>query len=394
MQINAIYCGDCAQTLAYFPECSVDLIYVDPPFFSNKQYEIIWGNGYELKAFEDRWKGGIKNYIAWMEPKIRECYKVLKSTGSMYLHCDWHANAHLRILMDKIFGENYFRNEIIWYYRGGGVPKNDFAKRHATILGYTKSNKYTFNVDDVRDQYSRDSLERLQYVARAFRGEKVYDNYRPNPKGKHPDDVWLIQPTMPSSKERWGYPTQKPERLLERILLASSNPMDIVLDPMCGCGTAIAVAHKLGRRWIGIDVSPKACKIMVKRMQKLGVKITENDIVGLPKTVEELKAMVPFEFQDWAIEKLYARPSKSKVGDFGVDGWLPDGRPLQIKQSDDIGRNVVDNFETAIRRQGKKAGMIIAFSFGKGAHEEKARAKLEEGLEIELKTVEEFLKET
>jgi DNA modification methylase len=393
MQINAIHCGDCQQVLAYFPENSVDLIYIDPPFFSNRYYEIIWGNGYELRAFEDRWKGGIQNYIAWMLPKMRECHRILKPTGSMYLHCDWHANAHLRILMDSIFGENYFRNEIIWYYRGGGVPKNDFAKRHATILRYTKSDKRTFNVDAVREPYSRDSLERLQYVARAFRGNKVYDKYRPNPEGKHPDDVWLIQPTMPSSKERLGYPTQKPERLLERILLASSNPMDIVLDPMCGCGTAIAVAHKLGRRWIGIDVSPVACKVMMMRMQKLGIKMAENDIVGLPKSVEELKDMVPFEFQNWITQKLYARPSKSKVGDFGVDGWLADGRPLQIKQSDDIGRNVVDNFETAIRRQRKKAGMIVAFSFGKGANEEVARAKLEEGLEIELKAVEELVEE-
>ncbi|MDH5460207.1 MAG: site-specific DNA-methyltransferase, partial [Candidatus Bathyarchaeota archaeon] len=162
MKPNTIYCGDCAQILASFPECSIDLIYVDPPFFSNRQYEIIWGNGYEFRAFEDRWKGGIKNYIAWMEPKIRECHRVLKPTGTMYLHCDWHANAHLRILMDKIFGENYFKNEIIWYYRGGGVPKKDFARRHDTILRYIKSNKYTFNVDEVRVPYSEDSKERLR----------------------------------------------------------------------------------------------------------------------------------------------------------------------------------------------------------------------------------------
>ena len=102
---NAIYCGDCKKVLAQFPEGSVDMIYVDPPFFSNRQYEVLWGDGYELRAFEDRWKGGIENYIAWMEPKLRECRRVLKDTGTMYLHCDWHANAHLRILMDKIFGE-------------------------------------------------------------------------------------------------------------------------------------------------------------------------------------------------------------------------------------------------------------------------------------------------
>jgi DNA modification methylase len=126
-------------------------------------------------------------------------------------------------------------------------------------------------VDEVRQEYSNDSLKRLKYTAKAFRGKKVYDTYRPNPKGKHPDDVWQIQPTMPSSKERLGYPTQKPEALLEYIIKASSNPTGIVLDPMCGSGTTIAVAHKLGRSWVGIDVSPAACKLMVRRMQKLTV---------------------------------------------------------------------------------------------------------------------------
>lgn len=115
MKLNSIYCGDCQRVLgntSEFPDESVDLIYADPPFFSNKQYEVLWGDGYELRAFEDRWKGGIENYIAWMEPKLRECHRVLKNSGAMYLHCDWHANAHLRILMDQIFGPSNFRNEI------------------------------------------------------------------------------------------------------------------------------------------------------------------------------------------------------------------------------------------------------------------------------------------
>jgi DNA modification methylase len=387
--VNKIFCGNCQNIMAqYIPDNSIDLIYADPPFFTEKKYEVIWGDGYEIRAYEDRWKGGIQNYLAWMEPKLRECHRVLKPTGSIYLHCDWHANAHLRILMDKIFGENYFRNEIIWYYRGGGVPKNDFAKRHATILRYTKSNKCTFNVDDVRDHYSTDSLERLQYVARAFRGEKVYDNYRPNPKGKHPDDVWLIQPTMPSSKERLGYPTQKPAKLLDRIIKASSNPMDVVLDPFCGCGTAIAVAHKRGRRWIGIDVSPTACKLMFKRLQKLCPTLKfEETVIGMPKTIEELRALQPFEFQNWVVQKLGGRVSAKKIGDMGIDGFTFDLKPIQVKQSDNVGRTVVDNFETAMHRVKAKRGIIVALSFGKGAYEEVARAKMQDGLEIELTTV-------
>ena len=393
METNIIYCGDNIEVMRrYLLDNSVDLIYADPPFFSNKQYEVLWGDGYELRSFEDRWKGGIQNYIAWMEPRLRECHRVLKETGSMYLHCDTHANAHLRILMDKIFGEKNFQNEVIWYYRGGGVPKKAFANRHDTIFFYTKGDENTFNVDDVRQEYSEDSLERLKYVARAFRGKRIYDKYRPNPKGKHPDDVWQIQPTMPSSKERFGYPTQKPERLLEPIIKASSNPRDIVLDPFCGCGTTIAVAHRLGRRWIGIDVSPTACKLMAKRMRTIGAK--EVKIIGLPKTVDELKALQPFEFQNWVFEKLHGRVNPKKVGDMGIDGWVELDVPTQVKQSDNVGRNVVDNFETAIERLGKKRGVIVAFSFSKGAYEEVARAKNEKGYDIKLKTVEEILKET
>jgi DNA modification methylase len=396
METNTIYCGDNIEVMKhYIPDNSIDLIYADPPFFSNKQYEVLWGDGYELRSFEDRWKGGINNYIAWMEPRLRECHRVLKEKGTMYLHCDSHANAHLRILMDKIFDEKNFRNEIIWYYRGGGVPKKGFGSRHDTIFFYSKGSDYIFNVDDVRQEYSKDSKERLKYVARAFRGKRVYDKYRPNPKGKHPDDVWQIQPTMPSSKERFGYPTQKPERLLEPIIKASSNLMDIVLDPFCGCGTTIAVAHKLGRRWIGIDVSPTACKLMAKRMRSIGAK--EIKIIGLPKTLEELKALAPFEFQNWVFEKLHGRVNPKKVGDMGIDGWIELDIPTQVKQSENVGRIVVDKFETAIRRYGKKQGVIIAFSFTKDAYEEVARVKLLDNmnkLDIKLKTAEEILKET
>jgi len=114
MEVNAIYEGDNLEIMSKFPSNSVDLIYADPPFFSNRQYEVIWDDGAEIRAFQDRWKGGIEHYITWMEPRLKECQRLLRETGSMYLHCDWHANAHLRILMDRIFGENNFRNEIVW----------------------------------------------------------------------------------------------------------------------------------------------------------------------------------------------------------------------------------------------------------------------------------------
>lgn len=402
MKTNVIYCGDCAKVMVnYIPDNSIDLLYADPPFFSNKQYEVIWGDGYELRSFEDRWKGGIENYIAWMEEKLRECHRVLKQTGSIYLHCDYHASHHLKILMDDIFGLNHFRNEIIWSYKRYTAASNRFQRLHDVILFYSKSKKVIFN--DLREEYSSksgkaDSHYKQDGDGRWYRwqkrkGKKAYKVYLS--EGKRMGDVWDISIINASAKERLGYPTQKPEALLERIIKSSSNRGNILLDPFCGCGTTLAVAHKLKpkRKWIGIDVSPTACKLMVKRMRKLGVNISKDNIIGLPRTLTEIRKLQPFEFQNWVCEKLLARQSAKKTGDMGIDGWLIDGRPLQVKQSERIGRNVIDNFETAIKRRNKKHGMIVAFSFGKGAIEEVARAKNKEGLYIELKTVKEIIDE-
>lgn len=450
MKTNVIYCGDCTQVMHnHVLNESVDLIYIDPPFFSERNYEVLWGNGYEKRSFEDRWKGGIENYIAWMEPKMRECHRVLKSTGSMYLHCDWHADAYLRILMDKVFGESNLINEIVWKrtsaHTGEGKVRR-FGAVHDVILFYAKGNAYTFNpqyvpldedyvakfyrhtdeegrryrhsdltASEVRHgesgkpwkgidisarglhwKYTISRLEELVKEGRIYFPKKVggvpsYKRYLDEIKGQLLQDMWIdIQPVQAQSKERQGYPTQKPESLLERIIKTASKPTDTILDPMCGCGTAIFVAHKLKRHWIGIDVSPTACKLMAKRMRSIG---TSPEIIGLPKTLEEIKLMQPFEFQNWVMEQLIAHPSKRMVGDMGIDGRLIDGTPIQVKHSEQVGRNVIDNFETAIKRETKKKGVVVALSFGKGAYEEVARAKNQEGIEIELKTVEDLIKE-
>lgn len=385
-QTNTVYCGDCKEVLRHFPENCVDLIYLDPPFFSNKQYEVIWNDGYELRAFEDRWKGGIQNYVAWMAERIVECYRVMKNSGLFYLHCDWHAGHYLKVECDKLFGYNNFRNEIVWCYSGGGISKKDFPSKHDTIFRYSKSDNYIYHPE------FRPYSEGTQQRGRTQVKGKYFDSGL-RKEGTPVNDWWtdIKYIHSPTDKEKLGYPTQKSEALLERIINTSSNPTEIVLDPFCGCGTAIAVAHKLGRRWIGIDVSPTACKLMAKRMRLLRATFSE---IGLPKTVDELKQLQPFEFQNWVMEKLYGRVNPRKVGDMGIDGYYIDGSPIQVKQSEDIGRNVVDNFESAMRRIKKNKGIIVAFSFGKGAYEEVARVKNEQGLEITLKTVEEILKET
>jgi len=401
METNVIYCGDNTEVLRrHIPDNSIDLIYADPPFFSNRQYEILWGDGYELRAFEDRWKGGINNYIAWMKPKIAECRRVLKETGSIYLHCDYHASHRLRELMDGIFGEDNFRNEIIWYYRRWPAGREQFQRNHDNIYFYTKSSEgiHTFNpqyVEPTPETLKRWGKQKQRVTFDKKGKRKPTIELKEKSKGVLMPDVWEISIIAPSAKERLGYPTQKPEALLERIINASSNSMDIVLDPFCGCGTTIAVAHKLGRRWIGIDVSPTACKLMAKRMRNIG--LAQVKTIGLPRTVEELKALQPFEFQNWVFEKLHGRVNPRKVGDMGIDGWVELDVPTQVKQSEKVGRNVIDKFETAIRRYGKKKGVIVAFSFTRDAYDEVARVKLlneMSRLEIKLKTVEEILKTT
>jgi len=395
---NKLICGDNLEELAKLPKESVDLIYIDPPFFTHKQYEVVWGDEAETRSFEDRWEGGIEHYVGWMKERVQLMWEVLKSTGSFYLHCDWHANAHLRIMLDNIFGEINFRNEIIWCYRGAGYPKNDFGRRHDTIFRYSKTDDYIFNLDDVREEYAEATKERFSHYIGNVRKGKDFGTQKLHPKGKQPDDWWQIQPIAPSAKERLGYPTQKPEPLLMKIIKASSKIDDVVLDAFCGCGTTLIAAQKLKRQWIGIDISPTAIKVIEERLSKETKAVKNEDyvVIGMPKTIEGLKSLKPFEFQNWVINEMGAHHSRKKIGDMGLDGYvlrsvLHGEAGIQVKQSDNVGRNVIDNFVSALQRAKYKKGFIIAFSFGKGAHEEVARLKNEGIFDIKLINVEDLL---
>jgi len=416
---NTIYCGDNLEVLPkYISDESVDLIYIDPPFNSSRNYEVFWGEGQERRAFEDRF-GDAMHYLEWMRPRLRELYRILKPTGSFYYHCDWHASHYVKVELDRLFGFDNYRNEIIWCYRGGGVPKKDFARKHDTIHRYSKTATYTFNVDDIRIPYSEDVLDSLpSRYDKSYRSNKVYEGYRPNVKGKHPEDWWPIQPLMPSDKrERLGYPTQKPLALLERIILAGSNPDDVVLDAFCGCGTTLEAASKFNRNWIGIDFSPTACRVMAQRLEdRLGLKEGQDFALrDMPKTPAQLRRMPHFEFENWAVVALGGIPNRVKVGDYGIDGRLyvadlPKATPsviregdqhifesldrwypIQVKQVDSVGRPEIDNFETAMRRDKRSRGYFVAFGFTSGAIREVKRAG-DDGLDIVPITVEEIVR--
>jgi DNA modification methylase len=387
MEKNAIYCGDCKDVLKKeIKSESVDLIYLDPPFFTNKNYEVVWGDNDEIRSFKDRWAGGINHFTGWLEERLEACKDVLKKTGSIYVHCDWRASHYIRMSIDRVFDPHNFQDEIIWHFTGGGRSKRYFSRKHNTIFFYSKTNEFTFNIDEIRVPYKETSG-----YAKGGITSKSGKRYTPNPKGTPIDDVWDIPIINPLSRERLGYPTQKPEALLERIVKASSNPGDLVLDPFCGCGTTIAVAHKNNREWIGIDISPIACKVIKKRMENLE-DIANVDIIGLPVSIDDVKSYDPFAFQEYVCKKLGGKSSERKSGDMGIDGYYASGVPIQVKQSEGVGRNVVDNFETAIRRKQKKEGTIVAFSFAKSAKEEAARAVQYDGLKVSLVTVEELLR--
>lgn len=360
-------CGDNLHRLTRLAPESVDLIYLDPPFFSNRKYEVIWGDEAEIRSFEDRWEGGINVYIDWMRRRVEQMHRVLKPTGSIYLHCDWHASHYLKVMLDGIFEPRNFLNNIVWCYGLGGSSDRYWPRKHDDLLWYSKEkDAHYFNAPLMPASSNR------------MRGQM-----------KKIPDCWDIPTINNMARERLGYPTQKPEILLERIVESSSREGEVVLDPFAGCGTALVAAHRLGRRWIGIDISPTAVRIMERRMLTVGARNFE--VVGMPMTVPELKDLLPFEFQNWVIQQFNGIQARTKSGDKGIDGYSSRYEPIQVKRSEGVGRNVIDNFETALARAGRQRGFIVAFSFTKGAREEAARAKAEANLSVSLVTVEQLL---
>ena len=208
--------------------------------------------------------------------------------------------------------------------------------------------------------------------------------------GRAIDDVWDIPIINTSAKERLGYPTQKPELLLKRIIEASSNKGEIVADFFCGCGTTLAVTQLLGRKWIGCDVSPTALKLVKQRLIKYGA--TDIEEVGVPKSVDDLKAMQHFEFQNYIIDFIQGIHNSKLVGDAGIDGYTTFNRyPVQVKQQEHVGRPEIQKFESAVQAEKKDKGYFFAFSFSKPAYEEAARCKLENHVDIELWQVQDLM---
>ena len=458
--MNQLILGDCLEVMKKMDSESVDLIYLDPPFFSNRNYEVIWGDKGEIRSFEDRWSGGIDHYIGWLKERVSEMHRLLKPTGSIYLHCDWHADAYIRVyILDKIFGDNNFRGDITWKRSSAHNDTKQGRKQIGnisdTILYYTKNKtSYTYNTlytpyeeDYIKSFYKNQDSDGRKYTLSDLTGpggaakgnpqyeflgitrywqftkenmQKLFENgliiqtkpgtvprrkrYLDESPGISLQDIWIdIKPVQSQSKEKIGYPTQKPEALLDRIIKMSSNEGDIVFDPFVGGGTTVVVADKLNRKWIGIDQSVQAVKVSEMRLNN------NQNLFSPPFTVllhkydyDTLRYKDAFEFEKWIVEQFGGLTNIKQRSDLGLDGKTREGTPIQVKRSDNIGRNIVDNFKSACERYDKNlydknkadalpAGYIIAFSFGKGAIQEVARLKNEENIIIRLVTVEEIV---
>lgn len=313
---NRLFFGDNLHIMRQLPSNSIDLIYIDPPFFSGRNYNVIFGDNNEIRSFSDIWQGGMPGYLIWLNARLFEMKRLVKSTGSIVAHCDWHASHYIKVEMDKIFGYGGdanspgFRNEIIHCYRQGGRGKNIFPRKHDTILWYSKTNKWVFNGDPIRIEYHGTG----GYISK---GRNIVGGkeYKINPKGKIPEDWWDIPALNPEAKERIGYPTQKPRALLERIILAFSNEGDVIADFFVGGGTTPAVAQQLDRRWIACDQSRIAVAITADRIRKV-IEDTGN-LFAVPDFViehwgiyeiPELEKLPPKQFREFIVKAYGGRP--------------------------------------------------------------------------------------
>jgi site-specific DNA-methyltransferase (adenine-specific) len=412
---NRLYYGDNLDVLrAHVADQSVDLIYLDPPFNSNASYNILFkspdgaGADASIAAFDDTWMWGpaaasalmditesgnhalhtlmqamrtaigdnaMMAYLAMMAVRLIELHRVLKPTGSLYLHCDPTASHYLKLVLDAVFGLDNFRNEIIWCYRKWSITQGQFVRNHDTLFFYSKTEGqqvfHTQFVPPSPGTMKRWKGQKQQAVFDADGVRHASSQEDQDAKSAMPD-WWDISILNPNAKERLGYPTQKPVALLERIIAASSNPGDVVLDPFCGCGTAVDAAQKMGRRWIGIDVTHLAVGLIEKRLTEGYGGAATFETIGVPRdlaSAQRLAADDPHQFQAWITLKLGGWPwmGGKKGGDRGVDGYFyyvgeggkTETGVISVKAGAHITPSMVRDLGRVMERDGHKMGLFV-----------------------------------
>ena len=374
------------------PSESIDLIYIDPPFFSQRNYNVIWGDKNEERSFNDIWEGGLDGYLIWLNARLYEMKRLLKPTGSIYVHCDWHASHYIKVEMDKIFGYENFRNEIIWHYGLGGYNvKRWYPRKHDVLFYYAKSvashhNKLRGEISRWMEQKYSEADDKGRYFIQ--NGTKYYLK-----GGKPIDSVWdldeLVEHTMSqTSSERVGYPTQKPLAVLERVIEASSRPGDLVFDAFCGGGGTAEAAQRLNRRWIACDQSRVAIAVTAERMKN----------AALERTIEDSE-IPDFTIEHWGVYEATKLAEKSEAefrqfvldcynnctpsNDEGIHAYQGQNPRLPIwvgqpKLSHRASEQDVIDFASAIRRipefaEGQHRGIMLAWGFLRSASAQAAK---------------------
>lgn len=340
---NRLIWGDCLHVMRQIPSESIDLIYIDPPFFSNRTYNVIWGDDNEERSFSDIWEGGLDGYLVWLNARLYEMKRLLTRTGSIYVHCDWHASHYIKVEMDKVFGYENFRNEVVWWYSGWNKSLTlNLERRHDVVLFYGMNDSELLNYPTrpweskeeyvaKRKQKVRRDEEGREFVLSDAGGGKRIRRYLDEAMqyGVPLDDVWGLDKINNSDKrERIGYPTQKPEALLERIIRMSSDHGQVVADFFIGGGTTAAVAQRLGRHFIGCDQSRVAIAITAERLKQQAM-TRSLDGAPLPDfTIEQwgiyeaerLAQMPPDEFRQFVLHCYDARIESHDDGIHGYKG--------------------------------------------------------------------------
>lgn len=331
MQNNNVVCADCLETLKKMKTEKIDLIYLDPPFFTQNIQSLVSSKKNEKFSFCDKWKD-MDEYLKFVEVRLEECKRVLKDTGSIFVHCDRNASHYLKVLLDKIFGTQYFQSEIIWFYKRWSNSKKGLLNNHQVILFYSKTSNFKFNriytdysettnVDQILQDRIKDKNGKSKYKIDE-NGESVIGKSK---KGVPLSDVWEIPYLNPKAKERVGYPTQKPLILLEQIIKLVTEEGDIVLDPFVGSGTTVVAAKMLKRGYLGIDISQEAVDLTKERLEKL-VK-TESFLLKKGRASYQKQT----EQQVELLKMIGAIPVQRNNG---IDGFLKeyiDGKPVSVK---------------------------------------------------------------
>ncbi len=426
LEPNRLFWGDNLHVMRQLPSESIDLIYIDPPFFSGRNYNVIFGDQNELRSFSDIWEGGMPGYLIWLNARLYEMKRLLKKTGSIYVHLDWHAGHYVRVEMDKLFGVDNFLNEIVWRRStptGGKVKSKMFPRDYDLILWYRKSagptyrNMYLPYSDDYVKKffyhddgdgrlymlqtvgdYSEKSIEEFRKQGRIYKtkaGGLRLKQYLDESKGIIADDIWTDIKNVRQrdtqkmhEKETIGYPTQKPEALLERIITASSNEEDIVADFFCGGGTMAAVAQRLGRHWIACDQSRVAVAITADRLtrlveEKIGKIFPVRDFTvehwGIYET-RRLSEAPPKQFRAFVLSAFGAVPEEREEGIHGYKGAIP----VWVGESDQkkgVSAMDVQNFANAMRKtlrykqDNLRDGIMLAWAFRPDAVEAAERLR-------------------